>query len=235
MTTCGDSGLQQPTHIVFDFDGTLVDSAPGILESLKASLAACGVTPLCPLTPALIGPALPALLSGLTGIRTPAQLEAMTDAFKSHYDAHGYRMTQAYPGIPALLTELAEHGVELAIATNKRRAPTASLLDMLGWTEFFSVVVTPDAVTPAFKSKSEILQEALRRLDAPPGGVWYVGDRPEDAQAASTLGIPFARAAWGYGLDSATDWPDDGITLRNPTCLSFGQPINQRAPDGPRP
>lgn len=198
--------------VLFDLDGTLIDSAPSILASMGAAFTDLGVEPVCPLEPSLIGPPLIPTLRKLRGDAPDGpSVEDLAAAFKAHYDREGYRGSVVIEPMPALLDELAAQGRELYIVTNKRLHPTLLILEHLGWRPRFRGVYALDALTPAATSKAQVLQHVVATHGLPAERCWYVGDRDEDAEAASAAGLPCLRVPWGYGGDtaaSATDLAD---------------------------
>ena len=186
--------------IIFDLDGTLVDSAPSILASLAQAFADCGLQPRVPLTANLIGPPLRDTLANLyAGAPDNAALDRLTAAFKRHYDSQGYRQTQAFDGVEPMLRSLAAAGLDMHIATNKRALPTRLILDHLGWSELFGQVYALDSFSPAMPHKAALLARLLADTGLSAGNCAYVGDRAEDGQAARANHLPFFWAAWGFG------------------------------------
>jgi phosphoglycolate phosphatase len=184
-------------RILFDLDGTLIDSAPSILRSLEAVFADSHLTPCRPFSADLIGPPLGETMRGLLTPQDEYRADALVEAFKQHYDNADHRLTCVYDGVPAMLRALSEAGITLTIATNKRIAPTIRILADVGWSDYFDGVFSLDYFIPPLRSKSEMLQRLVRDLE---GGVClYVGDRDEDGQAAAAAGLPFLLVRWGYG------------------------------------
>ena len=188
------------TTLIFDFDGTLVDSGPGILHTFALVLQAHGLPPLVPLTPDLIGPPLPLTLRKLVGDVSPDQLETLAADFRRIYDKDGVAMTAVYPGVPAVITQLAAAGRGLHLATNKREKPTLLLLDQLGLAPHFKSVYCLDSRSPGFANKGAMLQalviEQALTLDA----CIYIGDTSHDEAAAASAKLPFVAVEWGYGV-----------------------------------
>jgi len=191
-------------RIFFDLDGTLIDSAPSILRSLEAVFAAANLTPSCPFSVDLIGPPLGETIRGLLPPHEKHREDDLIEAFKEQYDNADHRLTRVYDGIPALLQELTEAGVTLAIATNKRIKPTVRILESLGWSQYFDGVFSLDYFTPPLRSKSELLLRLMLELKG--DACLYVGDRDEDGQAATAANLPFLQANWGYGTACNSAW-----------------------------
>lgn len=188
--------------IAFDFDGTLVDSAPGILSGLRLALEKNRIDPAVPLDAGLIGPPLRATLARLAGSDDGALLDTLAADFKRCYDGGGYRDTRVYPGIGEALAALRQRAYTLYLATNKRGAPTRLILDHLGWTPLFAGIYCLDE-HPGCENKAQMLGEILARHALPAADTPYVGDTEGDAQAARHHGMPYIHAAWGYGEPAA--------------------------------
>lgn len=188
-----------PQAILFDLDGTLIDSARSILSGFALALEREGLTPAVPLAPALIGPPLPKTLATLAGTTDPAVIERLSVAYREAYDGGGYRETEVYPGVPSMLKSLASSGIALHIVTNKRIAPTQLILAHLGWTAWFRGIYALDALEPAAPHKTALVREVLARESLGAASTWMIGDSNEDRAAAEGNGLRFFSATWGYG------------------------------------
>lgn len=200
----------KPT-LLFDLDGTLIDSAPSILAGFKAAFEEAGITPVLPLTSAIIGPPLMQTLTNLTGGAAPATLAALADGFKRHYDSEGYKETVAFPGVADMLSRLAGLGVVMHIATNKRLLPTERILEFFGWRAWFRTVYAADMPGRGFKSKGRMVAAQLADLGLAREAACYIGDRQEDREAAEENGLQFVAACWGYG--GFADARPEGVAL----------------------
>ena len=199
-----------PHSILFDFDGTLVDSAPSILDGLGRALERTGTRASVALTPALIGPPLRKTLATLAGRDDPALIDTLAAAFRNEYDSTGYKLTAVYPGVPAMLETFCRRGIALHIVTNKRIKPTRLILDYFGWTPWFSGIYALDSFEPAAPDKTALVREVLRRHALPAEHTWMVGDSAEDRQSALANGLYFFAATWGYG-SAAADLGEAGL------------------------
>lgn len=197
--------------LLFDLDGTLIDSAPSILAAFAAALAEAGLTPRMALTSAIIGPPLMQTLALLTGLDDSEQLQTLAAGFKRHYDESGYRQTQVFPGVAETLRSLAEQGVAMHIATNKRLLPTERILDFLGWRDWFGTVYAADMPGRGFKDKAAMVAAQLHDLALSPAQACYIGDRVEDRHAAEQNALRFIAACWGYG--GFADAPPTDVAL----------------------
>ncbi len=204
--------------LVFDLDGTLIDSSRGILESLRGAFAACGRKPVRALAADVIGPPLRETLALLAGSADKAVVGPLAEAFKTHYDDQGYRLTEVFPGVEELLRQLAALGYPMLIATNKRLRPTLLILEHLGWAELFGGVYALDAFEPPARDKSAMLGAILSQHRFAPEATLYIGDRDEDGAAAAANAMPFAWAAWGYGGGSLDRHAE--MRLQRPADLS---------------
>lgn len=197
-------------HVLFDLDGTLVDSADGVLSALRRCLDRAGLEPRVELSRALIGPPLPSMLATTTGSSDPSLLGALERDFRSEYDAAGWRESPPYPGVPAAIDALHRAGVGLHLVTNKRMVPTLKILDAHDWTGRFQTVNTLDTSGGA-GSKSDVVARLLPSIGGGRGRVALVGDSLDDARAALGNDIDFAWASWGYG--AAPELQSAGVRL----------------------
>ena len=197
-----------PPDILFDLDGTLIDSSPGILASFARVLAAHGLAPAVPLEASLIGPPLAVTLAQVSGVRDEALLARLVDAFKADYDTTGYLTTKVFPGVSAGLAQLAGAGARLFIVTNKRMVPTRKILEALGLAQFFAGIHTRDETEPPAASKAAVTKRLVAHYGIDPSRACFVGDSDEDAAAARENGLAFIHAAYGYGAAGIAAAPD---------------------------
>jgi len=188
--------------VLFDLDGTLSDSAPGILASLRASFAEAGLDWVDADTArSLLGPPFWHSLPPLVG---EGRVEQVVAGYRRHYVAGGAMFdTSCYDGIPRALRALAEQGYRLAVATSKPEPHASRIVAHLGLDRYFTTVCG-DTLDGDRDSKALVVGEALRRLGSPdPDTVLMVGDRSHDVLGAAAHGVDCAGALWGYG--SATE------------------------------
>lgn len=203
-------------NIIFDLDGTLIDSAPSILSGFKHVLEINGFEPLIPLTSSLIGPPLIATLRIVSGVNDEKKLQLMAKQFKSFYDIKGCLLSQSFAAVDEGLKNLVDDGFELHIATNKRLIPTRHILSNLGWDAFFYSVYTLDKAGECFQSKSDMIAHQLKELGLSKDHTIYVGDRSEDMQAAQNNQLNFIGVSWGYG-----DFPKDVTVIDTLNQLAY--------------
>jgi phosphoglycolate phosphatase len=188
-----------PALVLFDLDGTLSDSAPGILSSLRYAFAANGLEPLDAHTErALLGPpfyeSLPPLIGG------EDKLPAVIAAYREKYHGGGMYDATAYDGITEVLRALRAAGVRMAVATSKPEPFAVPVVEHLGLSEYFDTV-GGDELDGSLPTKALVIDKVLRRLDRPPTpDVVMVGDRAHDVLGAREQGLRCIGAGWGYGM-----------------------------------
>ncbi len=185
--------------ILFDLDGTLIDSSPGILASFGRILAAHGLRPAVALDASLIGPPLATTLQRISGVSDEALLGLLAEAFKADYDTAGYLGTTVFPGVAEGLADLSRRGARLFIVTNKRMVPTRRILDATGLARLFAGIHTRDETEPPAPSKGAVTRRVIERFRIDPAHAFFVGDSEEDAAAARENGLAFIHARYGYG------------------------------------
>jgi phosphoglycolate phosphatase len=206
-------------HIIFDLDGTLIDSAPAILASFRAAFAQTGIAPAVTIDESVIGPPLTETLQLLSGSTDPALIGRLAEAFKASYDGDGYRETAAYAGVGKLLAELAGAGLTLSIATNKRIHPTRLILDHLGWRGHFTHVYALDLISPRLANKAAMIARLLADQGIAKEQAIYIGDRSEDGESADANGLPFIAVTWGYGSLNADEMRTGWRAAAQPAAL----------------
>ena len=215
-------------QIIFDLDGTLIDSAPSILFSLANTLSTHGIESKIALVSSIIGPPLRETLIRLSGSEDPVLLDTLTNTFKLHYDSMGYKSTTAFPGVQELLEELAQRYIPIYIATNKRLNPTCLILTYLGWTAFFKGVYALDCIEPPHLNKANMLTQVCRDIGHVARHIAYVGDKQDDGLAADANGLAFFKAAWGYDSNATAMNARDWQVLQQPTDLLSFVPYGAR-------
>lgn len=192
-------------HVVFDLDGTLVDSLPGIQWSVEAALAETGIPARHRDLKPLIGPPIRRILAELSGVSEEPALDRLERAFRSSYDSSGWRRTVCCEGALATLRALMDSGLSLYLVTNKPAPATIRILRSLRLAPFFQEIVCRDSRIPVFESKAEMLLDLLRRRGFSAAESLMVGDTLEDAHASLAAGMPCALVPHGYGrgLDNA--------------------------------
>jgi len=192
-------------QIIFDLDGTLIDSSESILSAFRGAFYSTGTKLVHPLTANIIGPPLRETLHRLSGLDDATELDKLIIAFKEQYDTEGYRRTIVFSGISNMLSELYKMQMPLYIATNKRLKPTLLILEHLKWSHYFKDIYALDSLTPPLKDKTTLLEYILKHHLFDPHMTYYIGDRFEDYEAARKNNLHFAFASWGYGENIQKD------------------------------
>jgi phosphoglycolate phosphatase len=188
--------------VVFDLDGTLVDTAPDLHAHLNEMLAELGRPGLAleEVRP-LIGDGARLLLQrGLDasgGMPAGVDLDALFREFLRRYTARPQRFGAVFTGVEPTLEALAGAGVRLGVCTNKPQAPTDRLLAELDLARHFPVVIGGDSLAVR-KPDPAHLQAVLDRLGARPGRAVLVGDSANDVLTAAPIGVPCILVSFGY-------------------------------------
>ena len=198
--------------VLFDLDGTLIDSAPDLAGAANRLRADHGLDPL-PL--AQLRPMVGSGARGMVGVAFGVgpgnmRFEPLRDAFLAHYEAGLLERTHPFDGVEAMLSALEAAGLPWGIVTNKATRFTLPIVAGLGLAKRAAVVVCGDT-TPQSKPHPEPLWHAARAMGLAPEDVVYVGDDLRDAQAAKAAGMAMVVATWGYlGLgEPAHTWGAD--------------------------
>jgi phosphoglycolate phosphatase len=183
--------------VVFDLDGTLIDSDPDIRAALNRVLAAENLAPLSTgQVQSMIGDGAKILLdrgfAAHGAIAEPRHLAA----FLADYEVNAVVETIPYPGMVEALEALAEAGHRLGVCTNKPTQAAHNVLEALGLARFFTVITGGDS-TPFRKPNPQHLAATLEALGG--GEAVMIGDHKNDILAAAGLGIPSIFVTWGYG------------------------------------
>ncbi len=196
-------------NIVFDLDGTLVDSAPDLAVAANKVLAGEGLEPIdLPTITSFIGNGLPKLVERVMRTRGigARDFERLYDQMKEFYNAAPADESKPMPGVPALLEKLKADGHRLGVCTNKPEEPARLMLALLGLEAHFDTVVGGDALEEK-KPHPAPLYLAFDRLGEGPR--LYVGDSEIDAEVALAAAVPFAIYSQGYRKQAIEGLPHD--------------------------
>jgi phosphoglycolate phosphatase len=203
--------------ILFDLDGTLVDSAPDLRAALNRLMAARGLPPFpLPEVVAMVGDGAKVLVERALSARGQPFDPAALDGFLADYTANAAVETRPYDGIPAVLDALAAAGWRLAVCTNKPEAAARELLEALGLMPRFAALGGGDSF-PMRKPDPGHLLATLRLAGGGGGRALMIGDHHNDIAAARGAGVPAIFAGWGYG----------------PAAMAAGAPVAARPADLP--
>ena len=184
--------------VLFDLDGTLVDSAPDLAGATNEMLVARGLpeVPFERLRP-MVGAGARGMMGVAFGV-SPKEMTfpALRDEFFDRYERRLLRATRPFDGVAAMLQALLDDGLSWGIVTNKSERFALPLARGLGWSECAAVV--GGDTTPHSKPHPEPLLEAARRAGVAPGECVYVGDDARDVLAGRAAGMPTIAVRWGY-------------------------------------
>ena len=194
------SAFVQPSLVVFDLDGTLIDSAPDMHRAVNLMLADLGCTPLTIADiRSMVGDGASALIARALAARQCVNVDtgkALAE-FLHHYEANPTAVTRTFAGVAETLERLQAFGLTLAVCTNKPTRLTTMVLENLGLTRFFKRVVGGDSM-PYRKPDPRALLEVLNGFGTPPSAALLVGDSEVDAATAQGAKVPFILMTYGY-------------------------------------
>ena len=186
---------------IFDFDGTLVDSEITIYHCFQTITNYIAPERIDYAKNILIGPPLRDTASEILGPNYQDQLDEFVNLFIEMHDEHAIKNTQPYPNVIETLNKLSSRGISMAVATNKRYAPTIKLINHFDWQGYFSSIECSDSQSQ-IRNKDEMIQEILKNNVF--NKAFFVGDTVNDGLSANLNQLPFILARYGYGQDQ--DW-----------------------------
>ena len=191
--------LRTNDSIIFDLDGTLIDSLPGIECSVREAFATLNLPIRIDDLRDLIGPPIRNILATVGDLSDEPTLSALENAFRASYDSAGWRKTVCFPGVETALREMRARDWRLIIVTNKPETIALRILEHLRILHYFESVLTRDSHTGEFFSKDAMVRSLMETYCIEPENCFMAGDTMEDAQAAAKAGIDFAYMTYGYG------------------------------------
>jgi phosphoglycolate phosphatase len=210
--------MLDPRIVLFDLDGTLSDSAPGILAALRHAFVVNGLAPLDERTElSLLGPPFYESLPPLIGA---SALPDVIEAYREFYERDGMFDTTRYPGVHAVLSGLQRAGVTMAVATSKPEHFAVPIVEYLGLSGFFATV-GGDALDGSLRTKALVIAKVLDRLGNPDvSTVLMVGDRSHDIDGARAHGIASVGVEWGYASPGELEAARPALICATPADLS---------------
>lgn len=196
--------------VVFDLDGTLVETAPDLIRATNHVLGLAGLEAVAP---AAIRPSISfggrAMIVEALRVRgatlAETEVDRLLEAFLVHYADNIAVDSHPYPGLEGALDALAERGARLAVCTNKREGLSRQLLGALGLTAKFRAIAGRDTF-PVYKPHPDHLTGAIRLVGGDPAQAVMIGDSETDIKTARAAGVPVIGVPFGY-----TDTPIDQL------------------------
>jgi phosphoglycolate phosphatase len=183
--------------LIFDLDGTLTDSKPGILACLRKVIDARNLGDQGPLD-RFVGPPVEEWTVELLPAGSDEDRAALARDYRACYDREGWSNNSVFPGVREMLTDLHRQGFPLYVCTSKQQRFAMRILDFFELAGQFTAIYG-DKVEYASHSKADLLALLIREHSLDQASAWMIGDRIYDIQAAHANHIRCLAAGWGYG------------------------------------
>ncbi len=198
--------------LIFDLDGTLLDTSEGVIESARFAAETLG-KPRLPREELLdfIGPPLTASFPKHYGFDESTTWEAIR-LFRLHYQEGAVFLAKPYEGIYDLCRTMQDHGISMAVATNKIEPMAQKLLAHFGFDRYCSPIRGADAEGKL--KKADLIRSCLEELNVLPQDAVLMGDTVFDAEGAAGAGVGFLAVTYGFGFQTREDaetYADAGI------------------------
>lgn len=183
--------------VLFDLDGTLTESGPGIMKAAQYALRAYGIEKPWQSLSFFVGPPLSETFASFV----PAEdIPAIVEKFREYYRTDGWLDNAPYPGVPEMLQGLRDAGCKLYVATSKPEAMAVRVLEHFDLSGYFESVCGAPEGDPEAGKKVNVVKAALRSARCTePGRTVMVGDRRHDVQGAGLAGLETVGVLYGYG------------------------------------
>ena len=187
---------------IFDFDGTLVDSEQAIYQCFQSITKQLAPNRVEYAKNILIGPPLRDTASEILGPDHQDSLDEFVQLFIEMHDEQVIQHTQPYPDVTQVLKQIHTQNIPMAVATNKRLAPTQKLMDHFAWSDYFQMIECSDSQNE-MRNKDAMIQDIINQNISFQGS-YFIGDTVNDGLSANLNQLPFIKACYGYGRDQ--DW-----------------------------
>jgi len=194
---------------IFDFDGTLVDSEQAIYQCFQSITKQLAPERMEYTKNILIGPPLRDTASEILGRDHQNSLDEFVKLFIEMHDEQVIQHTQPYPYVIEVLKQLHNQNIPMAVATNKRLAPTQKLMDHFGWNDYFQFIECSDSQSKN-RTKDLMIKDIIN-MNNIFNECYFVGDTDSDGLSANLNQLKFIKANYGYGKKQ--DWSE--VTIFN--------------------
>ena len=195
-------GISLSKAIIFDFDGTLVDSEKTIYQCFQSITKEIAPDRIGYAKNILIGPPLRDTVAEILGPINQSKYDQFIKLFIKMHDNKVIQHTKPYKGVSELLSILSNKKIPLAIATNKRKQPTIKLIKHFKWENHFMTIECIDSQTK-LRNKDDMIKDIINH-DNNFKSCYFVGDTINDGLSANLNKLKFIRAEYGYGQNQ--DW-----------------------------
>lgn len=196
-------------HLLFDLDGTLVDTRADLTAATNVVLATFGLPPL-PLSQVAgyVGSGVRVLVERALGPASAHLVDRGVELFMDYYQAHLLDQTSAYAGIETFLAAAYRRGVRVSLLTNKPEAASRAILSGLGLAAFFGTVVGGDSL-PVKKPDPQGVLYLQRLTGLSCADTLLIGDSAIDVATGRAAGVQMCGVTWGFGAEEFTALPPD--------------------------
>jgi phosphoglycolate phosphatase len=190
-------GFYLTKAFIFDFDGTLVDSEQAIYHCFQSITKQLAPNRVEYAKNILIGPPLRDTASEILGPEHQDSLDEFVQLFIKMHDEQVIQHTQPYPDVIQVLKELHNQNIPMAVATNKRLAPTQKLMDHFAWNDYFQFIECSDSQSE-IRNKNDMIQSIFYKNELFQAA-FFVGDTVNDGISSNQAQLKFIKAKYGYG------------------------------------
>jgi len=199
------------THLIFDLDGTLVDSKADLAAATNVMLESCGLAPLSiEKVTSYVGDGARVLVERALGPEHAHLVPQGFAVFMEYYLAHSLDHTRPYDGIPQLLSAARARGIILSVLTNKPEAPSRAILEGAGLAHFFHTVVGGDTL-PVRKPDPRGVFHLQKLTKVASEATLLIGDSPVDVKTGEAAGIATCGVTWGFGAQGLMATPPEFV------------------------
>ena len=204
-------GASKLDHLIFDLDGTLVDSAESIKRALIESCKVNNIEPMILISEIKIGPPLDEIIRSILPYEESSRHVLFKETFVGLYDRKFCKECMVYPGAIDALSQAAVNA-DLFLVTNKRIIPTIEILRHHNMVHTFKAIIGCDSVENNAFSKAKSINHLITKYDLSESDCTYFGDTEGDAAACHEASVDFVYVSWGYG---------DAKEMANLKCLTM--------------